>query len=260
MIDRAGSDTFLRRIEDRSNFVKTVDTEFAVCLATLGKHFRKYHEVRYFASPINRVSNIIRDLILNENDLNKRFEIIKKSINNCTNILLVVEILYHFKKENNPNSKVLNDKDYQELEKLIAGKIKEDAKKNGMFYKRNDLEKKAPELLTQWKLGASKEEVSDYILNQIGNSPSEAIQFLKSFMTTRYEGDETIRYFQFKADHYKIIRELVNVDTLYKILFKDFEKEMKDPQHINIQDYENGFNKGLAKKFAYLHKKYKVNN
>lgn len=255
LIEATNDDKFVRKIEENKELIlNSFNPEFAIVLSKLGHYFSKRSTVMRLSSPLRRVSNLIRDIILNVSE-DERFELSKKVLDESTNIVLATELGRHLHKQNN-EKKILKDEEHEKIIGIVTEKIRSDALENGPFYKRKETKNDSTLLFNIWEIGAEEGELNEYMKDVIGDSTEEAIQFLKSFISTGYSptGDE-LTYARFEIDAYNYVKKFVDPEYIYQILKKEYASVVESPQSEEVMRYEGDFKRGLAMKFAYYYLK-----
>ncbi|MDR8392245.1 KAP family NTPase [Aliifodinibius sp. S!AR15-10] len=252
LIEQTDNDVFIRKLEENEEkILNSIDPSFAILLSKLGHYFSKRNAGINFSSPLRRVSKLIRDIIVSISKSN-RYELSEKVLEHCSNIVLTAEIGRHLHKQNN-DERILTDEEHEKLVKFVSGKIREDAKKNGPFYERENTEQDSVFLFNIWKAGSTGREVSNHIKQKIGNSPDSAIQFLRSFMATVHSSEGYFQHGKFEIDEYNYVKDLIDPKFIYDLLKKEYSDVMDQPKSIRIISYNDDFEKGLAQKFAYYY-------
>lgn len=253
LIEATSGDVFIRKIEENKELIlNSYDPDFAILLANLGKYFSKRNTALDFSSTLRRASALIKELILKAPQ-NERYALIEEALDQSSNIVLSAEVGRYLHKDSN-KERILSDQEHQELIELVSEKIKNDAQNNGPFYMREETRLDSALLFNLWNAGAPEDdEVSEYIKEIIDNSPDKAIQFLKSFMQTAYSPeDDTTEFGRFGIDQYNSVKKLVDPEIIYDVLKKDYLSEMEKPENVEVIEKNGGFDKALAKNFAYF--------
>lgn len=253
LIESSSGDVFVRKIEENYESITSRDAyDFALLLTELGSYFKKNRSIFTFHSPLRRVADLIKEFILKQEE-DERLPLSEKIINECSNIVLVTEVGRNLHPKNN-KEQIFSDEVHENLEKLVSSRIKKDAVENGPFYEREETERDTVLLFNIWKIGAPENEVSDYIKSHIGDSTDKAIRFLKSFMASVNSSEHGyLEHGHFEYSEYSYVKKLIDPGIIYNILLKDFKPEMSEPKDVKVINYEGGFEKGLAQKFAFYY-------
>jgi KAP family P-loop domain len=219
----------------------------AIALAQNGHLFKNVDNLGFPASRYFAISSYVYDLVQQIPEDQGKLDTAMTIATTGDPIFFVIEFMrWTDNPRYKPETKLSTDQ-RKEIGKIIAARIADFTKKELLY---DPSQEYATSLIWTWANCSSKEDVTQYIVNTLHDSPDNITKLLGQYLSfSLFAGAESVR------DRYEELSKSVDTGAIYQILLDIYGDTVEYPNpdnNINNQD-PSTFPARLAHIFAYLY-------
>jgi Predicted P-loop ATPase len=257
LIESATPDNFIEKIRFKE---KTFDSPTSIAIvkvfSQLGESFPDRENIFYsWLTPNSQAAIFLAQLIRNQIDEVEKFGILSWTIENAIPFKYAYQIFNYCRNDKDEPKKLFTDEQYIELAGKLIARAKQLAGDQPLWEK---FTYESKYMLNVWAADFNKQDLSDYVMQNLNKNPNSVIPLLKVFvgfihssaLPTPYYGD-------FQKNSYDWLKQILDANFIYEKVGQVLGIDLS-----TIEKYEHLEHKqtdeNMMKQFAHWHNKNKT--
>jgi hypothetical protein len=242
-------------IENTDAFDEPLSFNFSLALASCAKLLPNPRGFISFNTPRNRAIFFIIQLLFKIEELAKRTEVAEKIIKNSTPLPFAITFAIRLKSRQNreDGETPFNDETYEDLEKIAANRVFEEAKQNSLYL---EYGYESPSLYSFLENVYGKTEVSGILEKSFSENEKNVLEFLKTFSHYSINMSGVPANPDFVDSNYESVGKLIDPELIYERLKNIYGKELEGAEYKSYA-YQDDLDKSFALQFTVVHERRK---